>query len=97
MLSSQDELEGLADTRPNLENSATFSFGNGGSKYKLADLRWVLPDRQQDIGDIVRHQTRTLVVVATKMTLTRPWCAVEAPCRHVTVELLDLCLENRLG
>ncbi|CAE7504109.1 unnamed protein product [Symbiodinium sp. CCMP2592] len=30
-----------------------------------------------DIGDIVKHQTRTLVVVATKMTLTRPWCAVE--------------------
>jgi len=30
-----------------------------------------------DIADIVKNQTGTLVLVATKMLLTRPWCAVE--------------------
>ncbi|CAE7513660.1 unnamed protein product, partial [Symbiodinium natans] len=30
-----------------------------------------------DIGDIVKSQTGTLVIVATKLVLTRPWCAVE--------------------
>lgn len=30
-----------------------------------------------DIGDIVKSQTGTLVIVATKSVLSRPWCAVE--------------------
>ena len=31
----------------------------------------------KDIGDIVKSQTGTLVIVATKSVLSRPWCAVE--------------------
>lgn len=30
-----------------------------------------------DIGDIVKSQTSVLVIAATKLVLTRPWCAVE--------------------
>ncbi|CAK9112002.1 Metabotropic glutamate receptor 8, partial [Durusdinium trenchii] len=30
-----------------------------------------------DIGDLVKSQSETLVIVASKLILTRPWCAVE--------------------
>eukprot|EP00930_Biecheleria_cincta_P021105 TRINITY_DN15717_c0_g1_i4.p1 TRINITY_DN15717_c0_g1~~TRINITY_DN15717_c0_g1_i4.p1 ORF type:complete len:2701 (+),score=424.75 TRINITY_DN15717_c0_g1_i4:78-8105(+) len=30
-----------------------------------------------DIGEIVRKQSKNIVVVASKMVLTRPWCSVE--------------------
>lgn len=30
-----------------------------------------------DIGDIVKSQSKNIVVVASKMVLTRPWCSVE--------------------
>jgi len=36
-----------------------------------------------DIGDIVKSDTKTLVIVASKMVLTRPWCTVEV-CSGVT-------------